>query len=137
MHGFKSAILVEWKNWQNGTFEPVHKIQFFFGRKTSYETLWKSHIRKIFIDCSRICQIQDLGQSKYKLKLFSKRTCGISKIYKNVLMLCQFAKYCNFLKAHSFFWWNQANFVRLVYSEKATKFCEIFTLLLTGTTYIG
>ena len=27
MHGFKSAILAEWKNCQNGTFEPVHEIQ--------------------------------------------------------------------------------------------------------------
>ena len=27
MHGFKSAIWAEWKNCQNGTFEPVHEIQ--------------------------------------------------------------------------------------------------------------
>ena len=27
--------------------------------------------------------------------------------------------------------------IKLIYSEKATKFDEIFTLLLTGTTYIG
>ena len=26
MHGFKSAILAERKNWQNGTFEPKQKI---------------------------------------------------------------------------------------------------------------
>ena len=26
--------------------------------------------------------------------------------------------------------------IKFIYSEKATKFCEIFTLLLTGTTYI-
>ena len=25
--------------------------------------------------------------------------------------------------------------LKFIYSEKATKFCEIFTLLLTGTTY--
>ena len=25
-------------------------------------------------------------------------------------------------------------FLKFIYSEKATKFCEIFTLLLTGTT---
>ena len=38
MHGFKSAILAEWKNCQNGTFEPMHEIQnnflpkdFFWG----------------------------------------------------------------------------------------------------------
>ena len=27
--------------------------------------------------------------------------------------------------------------IKFMYSEKATKFCEISTLLLTGTTYIG
>ena len=26
-------------------------------------------------------------------------------------------------------------FEKFIYSEKTTKFCEIFTLLLTGTTY--
>ena len=38
MHQFKSAILAELKNCQNGTFEPVHEIQkkiwpkdFFWG----------------------------------------------------------------------------------------------------------
>ena len=33
--------------------------------------------------------------------------------------------------------WNRrgAFFVKFAYSEKATKFFEIFTLLLTGTTY--
>ena len=35
---------------------------------------------KISITFSRVHQIQDLGQSKYKLRLFSKRTHGISKI---------------------------------------------------------
>ena len=25
--------------------------------------------------------------------------------------------------------------IKIIYSEKATTFCEIFTLLLTGTTY--
>ena len=39
MHGLKSAILAEWKNCQNGTFEPVHEIQIFFGLKTSFEAL--------------------------------------------------------------------------------------------------
>ena len=33
MHGFKSAILAEWKNGQNGTFEPVHEIQKIFWQK--------------------------------------------------------------------------------------------------------
>ena len=39
MHGFKSAILAEWKNCQNSTFEPVHEIQKNFGQKTSIEAL--------------------------------------------------------------------------------------------------
>ena len=39
MFGFKSAILAEWKNCQNGTFEPVHEIQIFLGQKTSFEAL--------------------------------------------------------------------------------------------------
>jgi hypothetical protein len=33
MHGFKSAILAERKDCQNGTFEPVHKIQKNFWPK--------------------------------------------------------------------------------------------------------
>ena len=32
-HGFKSAILAEWKNCQNGTFAPVHEIQKNFWPK--------------------------------------------------------------------------------------------------------
>ena len=30
MYGFKSAILPELKNCQNGTFDPMHEIQKFF-----------------------------------------------------------------------------------------------------------
>jgi hypothetical protein len=30
MHGFKSAILAEMKNCQNGTFERVHEIQSLY-----------------------------------------------------------------------------------------------------------
>ena len=44
----------------------------FFGQKTSFEALWKCHIQKIFITCSRICQIQYLGQSKCNLRLLKK-----------------------------------------------------------------
>ena len=33
MHPFKSAILAELKNCQNGTFEPVHEIQKNFWHK--------------------------------------------------------------------------------------------------------
>ena len=35
----------------------------------------------------------------------------------------------------SFFAWHAQGNVKFIYSEKATKFCEISTLLLTGTTY--
>ena len=67
--------------WQNGKITKWHFWNCaFFGQKTSFEALWKCNFQKIFITCSRICQIQDLGLSKYKLKLFSKRTHGISKI---------------------------------------------------------
>jgi hypothetical protein len=35
--------------------------------------------------------------------------------------------------------WNilRWEFLKFIYSEKATEFCEIFTLLLTGSTYLG
>jgi hypothetical protein len=39
MQGFKSAILAEWKNCQNGTFKPMHEIQKKNGQKTSFEAL--------------------------------------------------------------------------------------------------
>jgi hypothetical protein len=31
----------------------------------------------------------------------------------------------------------KGKFVKFIYSEKATKFCEVSTLLLTGTTKVG
>ena len=31
----------------------------------------------------------------------------------------------------------QITYLKFIYSEKATKFCEIFTLLFTGIKYIG
>ena len=40
MQGFKSAILAEWKNYQNGTFEPVHEIQKSFWQKYLF-VLWQ------------------------------------------------------------------------------------------------
>ncbi len=63
MYGFKSAILAIFQFWQNGTFEPMHGIQFFFGWKTSFEVLWKWHLQKIFLTCPRVHQIQDLSTS--------------------------------------------------------------------------
>ena len=41
MHGFKSAILAEWKNCQNGTFEPVHEIQKKFLPKDFFWCIMK------------------------------------------------------------------------------------------------
>ena len=81
--------------WQNGKIakmallNPSMNFKIFFGQKTSFETLWKCHLQKLFINFSRVRPIQDLGQSKYKLALFSKRTHGISKILLN-LSSCEF-----------------------------------------------
>ena len=41
MHGFKSAILAECKNCQNGTFEPVHEIQKLFWPKDFFWGIMK------------------------------------------------------------------------------------------------
>ena len=63
---------------------PSMKYKSYFGQKTSFEGLWKCHILKISITCPRVRQIQDLGKSKYKLRIFSKRTHNISKILFNL-----------------------------------------------------
>ena len=63
MHKFKSANLPEMKNCQNGTFKPVHEIQIFFDRKTSFGVFWRWDLQKIFLTCPRVRLIQDLGQS--------------------------------------------------------------------------
>ena len=71
--------------WLNGKtakmalFNPCMKFNKFFGQKTSFEVSWKCSVQKIFITCSKVHKIQDLAQSKYKLRLFSKRTHEISK----------------------------------------------------------
>ena len=52
MHGFKSAILAEWKNCQNGTFEPMHEIQNFFCQKHSFEAIWKWQQENISLICT-------------------------------------------------------------------------------------
>ena len=62
MHGFKSAILAIFQFWQNDSFELVHEIQNFFGWKTSFKALWRLHLQKIFLSCTRVRQIKDLGQ---------------------------------------------------------------------------
>ena len=53
MHGFKSAILAKIKNCQNGTFEPVHEIQNFFGPKAFFWSIMKMAIRKFFRNMSQ------------------------------------------------------------------------------------
>ena len=47
MHRFKSAILAELKNCQNGTFEPVHEIQNFFWPKDFFWGIMKVPFTKI------------------------------------------------------------------------------------------
>ena len=46
MHGFKSAILAIFHLCQNGTFEPMHEIQKFFGQKHSFEALKQEKVQK-------------------------------------------------------------------------------------------
>ena len=46
MHGFKSAILAEWKNCQNGTFEPLHEIQKLFWPKNFFGSIMKMPLTK-------------------------------------------------------------------------------------------
>ena len=63
----------------------VSKSQKQFSLKVqwnSFEALQKCHIQKmsITITCYRVPQTHDLGQSNYKLMIFSKRTHNISKI---------------------------------------------------------
>ena len=87
--GSKVPLWQNWKIAKMALLHPCMKFKNFFGQKTSFEALWKCHLQKIFITFSRVRQIQDLGQSKYKLRLFSKRTHGISKILFN-LGSCEF-----------------------------------------------
>ena len=47
MHGFKSAILAECKNCQNGTFEPMNEIQIFFCPKDFFWGIMKVPFTKI------------------------------------------------------------------------------------------
>ena len=89
MYGFKSASLAEWKNCQNGTFAPVHEIQKFFLPKDFFRGIMKVPFTKDIHKFFQGPQIQDVGQSKYKLRLFSKRTHRISKILFN-LGSCEF-----------------------------------------------
>ena len=61
--------------------------KFFLAKRLLLRALWKCHIQNISIPCSRVRQIHDLGQSKYKLRLFSKRRClflGIHNCKKTV-----------------------------------------------------
>ena len=63
--------------------------RIFFAKRLLLRHYESAIYNKIFLTFSRVCQIQDLGQSKYKLRLFSKRTQGISKILFN-LGSCEF-----------------------------------------------
>ena len=64
-----------WQNWKivkMAIFNLYMKFKNILGQKTFFETLLKCHILKISITCPKVRQIQDLGQSKYKLRIFSK-----------------------------------------------------------------
>ena len=44
MHRFKIAILAIFQLFQNGTFEPVHEIQFFFLAPMNPYQAWKAKL---------------------------------------------------------------------------------------------
>ena len=50
---------------------PCMKFKNYFGKKTSFEALWRWHLLKISLICPRVCQIQDLCRKKYKKGIFS------------------------------------------------------------------
>ena len=70
VHGFKSAIFAKLKNYQNGTFESVDEIQNFFRPQAFFWSIMKMATRKIFTNCPRVRQIQDLCRKKYKKGIF-------------------------------------------------------------------
>ena len=77
------SILPKWHFWTHAWNSKLFLPKdFFWG-------IMKVPFTKTFITFSRVRQIQDFGQSKYKLGLFSKRTHGISKILFN-LGSCEF-----------------------------------------------
>ena len=62
MFWFKSDILATFQFCQNGTFEPVHKIQKQnFGQKTTFEASRKCLILKIYVGMY-IVVVLTLGQ---------------------------------------------------------------------------
>ena len=59
MNEFKSATLAKLKNCQNGTFEPLREIYFFFGQKHSLKHYENGKKKK-----------KDLRRKKYKKGIF-------------------------------------------------------------------
>ena len=85
----------------------------------------------------------------HKGQIISERNCGVINFPKNnevILRIFALASKMGKLKNMKAFYYvksyiisNQHDNVPLlkfIYSEKATKFCDIFTLLLTGTTKV-
>ena len=114
--------------------------------KTSFEALWKCHIRKISITCSRVRQIQGLGQSKYKLRLFSKRTYEISNIlFINVLyesLVSPFLGIHNFKKQKQKKQSERNHFFSKILTSKLCKFREsksakVVSSLITNLTLVA
>ena len=64
-------------------FEPVHDIQNFLEPKDFSWGIMKVPYTKIFITCSRVPQIQYVGDSKYKLTFLKKDSQG----FKNSIYL--------------------------------------------------
>ena len=57
------------------------RVKNCFGQKSFFEALWNCHFLKISITCPRVRQIQDLGRSKYKLRISSKGLATFQKFF--------------------------------------------------------
>ena len=83
MRGFKSAILPEMKNCQNGTFEPMHGIQNCFWPRDFFWSIMKITFTKYIPNLSQ--GLPNPGfRSVRETEIFSWRTHKISKIRFNL-----------------------------------------------------
>ncbi len=102
MHRLKSAILLELKNCQNGTFELVHGIQNLFLAKRLPLKHYEDAILKKIPNMSQGSQNPVLSQSK-KLRFSQKRTRKISKILFNLGSCEYLARLESKIRKHLFF----------------------------------
>ena len=86
----------------------------FYSSIQQPQQLWSGNLRKKFLSF---------------IPLASKKWSNQKNKIKSTLIYLKF--FWDFLTVRKFL---KCNYVKFIYSEKATKYCEIFTLLLIGTT---